>query len=127
MSIQRIVTAAIQRIERKRMALANKDPNEIRDQLQGWLRQQLPGATDVTIDGLTVPQGSGMSHLTVLFDAAWKQDGTQHDEQLVARVAPEGPGAFIRYDLSKEYRVMRALAEHTAVPVPRARWFEGDA
>jgi aminoglycoside phosphotransferase (APT) family kinase protein len=109
------------------MALANTDPQEIKDDLEAWLRRQLPGAADVTIDQLTVPQASGLSNLTILFDASWIQDGALRTQQLVARVAPEGPAVFMEYDLGKEFRVMRALAEHTAVPVPTVRWVEEDA
>lgn len=108
------------------MALANTDPQAIKDDLEAWLRKQLPGATDVAIDALDVPQASGLSNLTILFDASWVQDGALRTEQLVARVAPEGPAVFMQYDLGKEFRVMRALAEHTTVPVPRARWVEED-
>lgn len=109
------------------MALSNKDPQEIKGELQGWLQAQLPGATDVRVDNLAVPKASGMSNLTILFDASWSEDGAQRAEQLVARVAPEGPAVFMQYDLGKEFRVMRALAEHTAVPVPTTRWVEEDA
>jgi aminoglycoside phosphotransferase (APT) family kinase protein len=108
------------------MALANKDPQELEDALLTWLQAQLPGATDVRIDKLTVPQASGLSNLTILFDAAWTQDGEAHAEALVARVAPDGPAVFMTYDLGKEFRVMRALADRTPVPVPRTRWVEED-
>lgn len=108
------------------MALSNKDPQEIKDDLEGWLQTQLPGATGVTIDELEVPKASGLSNLTVLFAASWSQDGEEHTEQLVARVAPDGPAVFMQYDLGKEFRVMHALAEHTSVPVPAVRWVEAD-
>jgi aminoglycoside phosphotransferase (APT) family kinase protein len=109
------------------MALSNKDPQDIKDDLQAWLQTQLPDASDVTVDNLNVPQASGMSNLTILFDASWTVDGVTSTEQLVARVAPEGPAVFMDYDLVKEFRVMQALAERTSVPVPRARWVEEDA
>ncbi len=103
------------------MALANKQPEEIEARLLAWLREQLPDS-EVSIDSLNVPSASGMSNLTVLFDATW--DGETHE--LVARVAPDGPAVFMQYDLGKEFRVMRALAEHTSVPVPKTRWVEED-
>jgi aminoglycoside phosphotransferase (APT) family kinase protein len=108
------------------MALSNKDPQEIKGELQAWLQTQLPEATDVTIDNLDVPKASGLSNLTILFDASWTQGGESTTEQLVARVAPEGPAVFMQYDLVKEFRVMQALAERTSVPVPHARWVEDD-
>lgn len=109
------------------MALANKDPQEIKGELQDWLRTRMPQASDVSIDKLEVPSASGLSNLTILFDASWTQDGQSRSEQLVARVAPEGPAVFMQYDLGKEFKVMQALAEHTAVPVPAVRWVEEDA
>ncbi len=109
------------------MALSNKDPQEVRGDLLTWLQGQLLGASDVTIDDLKVPSASGLSNLTILFDASWTQDGKPHAEELVARVAPEGPAVFMQYDLAKEFRVMRALADHSDVPVPRTRWLEEDA
>lgn len=109
------------------MALSNKDPQEIKDRLLTWLAAQLPQAADVSIDQLDVPKASGMSNLTILFDASWTEAGEPRVEQLVARVAPEGPAVFMQYDLGKEFRVMRALAEHTGVPVPTTRWVEEDA
>lgn len=109
------------------MALANKDPQEIKGELEAWLGRQLPEATDVTIDKLDVPKASGLSNLTILFDASWTQAGQAVTERLVARVAPEGPAVFMQYDLGKEFKVMRALAENTGVPVPTTRWVEEDA
>ena len=108
------------------MALANKDPQTIKADLEAWLRMQLPDAGDVAVTDLKVPQASGMSNLTILFDVAYELAGEQVTEQLVARVAPEGPAVFMQYDLAKEFEVMGALAEHTAVPVPRVRWLEED-
>jgi len=109
------------------MALANKDPQEVKGDLERWLQTRLPGAIDVTVDKLDVPQASGLSNLTILFDASWTKDGVPCTEQLVARVAPEGPAVFMQYDLGKEFRVMQALAERTPVPVPEVRWVEEDA
>ena len=108
------------------MALSNKDPQAVKSDLESWLQKQLPEADGVRIDNLNVPAASGMSNLTILFDASWTQDGKPHTEELVARVAPEGPAVFMQYDLGKEFRVMRALAEHTDVAVPRTRWVEED-
>jgi aminoglycoside phosphotransferase (APT) family kinase protein len=108
------------------MALANKNPDEFRAQLQDWLRARLPEGAGLSIDKLTVPAASGLSNLTILFDASWEENGEPRQEELVARVAPDGPAVFMTYDLAKEFKVMKALAEHTDVPVPAARWVEED-
>jgi aminoglycoside phosphotransferase (APT) family kinase protein len=92
------------------MALANKDPQELRDNLRSWLASQLPEATAISIDNLDVPSASGMSNTTVLFTASWSSGGTSSTEELVARIAPDGPGIFKDSDLAEEAVVMKALA-----------------
>lgn len=107
------------------MALANKDPNEIREALQQWFHAQVPGATTVSISDLSVPSASGMSNTTVLFTASWSIGDTSSSEQLVARIAPDGPAIFMETDLRKEATVMKALAG-AGLPVPVVRWVEED-
>jgi aminoglycoside phosphotransferase (APT) family kinase protein len=101
------------------MALANANPEELRDALDAWLGARLPGAGITDCD---VPAASGMSNLTVLFTAT-HADGRAED--LVARIAPEGPAVFMEYDLPKEATVMNALAS-AGLPVPAVRWVETD-
>jgi aminoglycoside phosphotransferase (APT) family kinase protein len=109
------------------MALTNKiDPEQAARDLAKWLGTQLPGATDIRVTGVHVPSASGLSTETVLFDAAWSQDGTEHTQGMVARVQPDGPGVFPSYDLRKEATVMRALADHTPVPAPKILFYEED-
>jgi len=100
------------------MALANKSPEEVRGGLERWLATKVP---DATITECDVPSASGMSNLTVLFAAS----SPAGEEELVARVAPDGPAVFMEYDLAKEATVMNALAE-IGVPVPTVRWVEDD-
>ena len=105
------------------MALVNKDPQEISDALRHWFQGQLPGATAVSIDDLSVPSASGMSNTSVLFTASWSIGDTTSSEQLVARIAPDGPGIFMETDHAKEAAVMNALAG-AGLPVPVVRWVE---
>lgn len=107
------------------MALANKDPEALREGLQQWLARRIPDAADLSIDQLEVPPASGMSNLTVLFSASWSNDAQAISKQFVARVAPEGPAVFPTYDLGKESTVMNALAG-AGLPVPAVHWVEED-
>src|SRR5687767_2738130 len=108
------------------MALANtRDPQESAAQLTAWLKGKV-GAEDVAVTGVSVPQASGMSNETLLFDARWTEDGQERGGRYVARVAPQGPAVFPSYDLVTEQRVMQALAQHTQVPVPATPWVETD-
>ena len=107
------------------MALANKiDARRAEGDLAAWLGRRLPGATDVTVSGVHVPSASGLSTETVLFDAAWTEDGTRREQGMVARVQPAEAGVFRSYDLAKEARVMGALADHTSVPAPKVLFYE---
>jgi aminoglycoside phosphotransferase (APT) family kinase protein len=111
------------------MAFTNRiEPAKARDALSRWLGARLPGASDITVSAVEVPATSGLSCETVLFEAAWNENGAAHDEALVARVAPVGhTGLFPSYDLEREALVMGALSEHSDVPAPRILFTETDA
>ncbi|BDB44209.1 MULTISPECIES: phosphotransferase family protein [Mycobacterium] len=109
------------------MALvSNIDPALATESLAGWLAGRLPAGADPVITNLRVPKESGLSAETVMFDAEWTQDGVRSARPLVARVAPTGPGIYMDYDVLREARVLRAVAEHSSVPVPEVLWSEGD-
>ena len=109
------------------MALSNtRDPQESARQLQDWLAGRLDGATDVRVTDVQTPRASGLSNETLLFTASWNEGGEAKGGEYVARVAPQGPAVFPRYDLVTEQRVMQALAQHTSVPVPVTPWVETD-
>lgn len=109
------------------MALKNViDPETARSALRQWLGRRLPAATDVTVTNVHVHPESGISAETLVFEARWRQDGTAHRRGMVARVQPRTGGVFEAYDLEPEFRLMRALGEHSSVPVPKALWLEQD-
>ena len=104
-----------------------RDPDETRAALTAWLGRQLPGATDVGITDLVVPQSSGFSNETFLFDAAWTVDGDRTSAQLVLRSQPQIYALFPEIDLlGQQYGAMKRLGEHTDVPVAHVRWGEAD-
>ncbi|BBY81187.1 phosphotransferase family protein [Mycolicibacterium pulveris] len=106
------------------MALQNQtDPQWAAGQLTEAITRHVSPTSAVEVTGVTIPRSNGMSGETVLFDATW--DGDQH--ALVARVQPSGPAVFPRYDLQLEFDVMRAVGEHSSVPVPRMLFSEPDA
>lgn len=88
--------------------------------LAQWLATALGAEGDVTLSEIRAPESSGMSSLTVLVCAEWSAGGTEHQEDLAIRVAPD-PSAypvFPEYDLQLQYDVMAGVAERTDVPVP---------
>jgi aminoglycoside phosphotransferase (APT) family kinase protein len=109
------------------MALvSNIDPANATEQLSSWLAEQLPLGADPVITDLRVPKESGLSAETVMFNVAWSQRGARREQRLVARVAPTGPGIYMDYDIPREAQVLRAVASHSAVPVPAVLWSETD-
>jgi aminoglycoside phosphotransferase (APT) family kinase protein len=107
-----------------------RDLGELHDGLQQWLatRLDLPDGHDLRITALHAPESNGMSSLTVLFDAAWTEEGSPRTESLVARVAPEPTSVpvFPTYDLGAQFEIIRLVGDRSSVPLPRLFWYEGD-
>lgn len=110
------------------MALQNTiDTTAAQTRLEDWLAAKIEGAENLRITNLVIPASAGLSNETVLFTASWDDTGVHRSEDMVARVAPAGAGVFPSYDLAKEARVLRALGEHTAVPVPEVLLHSDDS
>jgi aminoglycoside phosphotransferase (APT) family kinase protein len=96
-------------------------------QISTWLGPKLSvPPSDIQIEDLEAPLGTGFSSDTLLFDLVYSKDGQEHREGLVARLEPEEYIVFPTYDIALQCRVLQTL-EGTDVPVPRVRWFEPDA
>ncbi|HAM03202.1 MAG TPA: phosphotransferase family protein [Acidimicrobiaceae bacterium] len=98
---------------------------ELGRRLEAWLGRRLSGAR---LSGLEVPESNGMSSETVLFDLSWRDQAGEHQKGCAARLSPDPEAApvFPVYDLSKQFRVMRLVAERSPVPVPDTLWDEPD-
>jgi len=103
-----------------------RDLEEARGILADWLAKQLPDASDVDIGPISGPQFTGFSNETLLFEASWASGSERLSERLVLRVKPTQHTVFLEADFENQYRVLQALHEHTAVPVPPMRWYEAD-
>ncbi|PTR28769.1 aminoglycoside phosphotransferase (APT) family kinase protein [Rhodococcus sp. OK519] len=101
------------------------DLTALRQSLERWIRIRL-GTSTARISGLRMPSESGMSSISVLFTAEWDEGGAAQGADLVARLTPEASAlpVFPGYDLERQAAVMRAVATHSSVPVPRVRWIE---
>ncbi|MEU6552746.1 phosphotransferase family protein [Streptomyces sp. NPDC046915] len=99
-----------------------RDPEDLARRLTAWLGTRLPGAKAV---GIAVPASNGMSSETLLFDI-------EHPEPPVRACAlrlaadPAAYTVFPEYDMVRQYRTLRLVAERTDVPVPRVLWLEED-
>ena len=101
--------------------VGQRDPEATRLALAKWLAVQTGRA--VEIRNLVVPQSSGFSNETFLFDAHW--DGSEDVEALVLRSQPQAYALFPEIDLiEQQYLSMKLLGDHSNVPVAKVRWAE---
>jgi aminoglycoside phosphotransferase (APT) family kinase protein len=105
-----------------------RDLEDTRRALESWLAARRPDTNGVRIPQLDIPPTNGMSTETLLFDAVFDEEGVERTEPLVARVAPDPANVpvFREYDLEGQFQIMRQVALHTSVPVPRVHWLERD-
>lgn len=102
-----------------------EDSEQTRRKLAAWLSEKrgLP----VDIPALTVPESSGMSNVTLLFDTHWTEGGKACSESCVGRLQPEiERPVFPSYDLGLQYEVMASIGRHSDIPVPELRGLELD-
>ena len=103
-----------------------RDLGQARLRLAEWLAGRLPKATDLEVSEIASPAFTGFSNETLIFDAAWTEDGRRRHEGMVARVKPTGYAIFLESAFETQYRVMETLGRRTDIPVPRTFWYEHD-
>lgn len=102
-----------------------EDSEATRAKLEQWLSAHR--GHPVSIPKLNIPEATGMSNVTLLFDILWNEGGKQHSESVVARLQPEiDRPVFPTYDLSLQYEVMDIVGRHSDIPVPQLRGLETD-
>jgi aminoglycoside phosphotransferase (APT) family kinase protein len=101
-----------------------RDLDALHTRLAHWLEAKLPGAKRLALSPLRKP-GAGISNETLLFDAAWSEDGAPRTERLVVRLTPSGAPVFPEYDLAQQFHIMQCVAGGD-VPVPEVLWYEAD-
>lgn len=111
-----------------RITTSTRVPEELGRRIQTWMAGVLPEGADPQVTNVVTPEGNGMSSETILFDAAWTEDGERVEHQCVARIEPEldKVPVFPQYDLAMQFDVMSLVAEATGVPVPETLWYEAD-
>ncbi|HVC71674.1 MAG TPA: phosphotransferase family protein [Acidimicrobiales bacterium] len=109
----------------QRPTTSTRDRDDLHRRLVGWLGRKVDNPQ---VSELVVPESNGMSSETLLFEATWSEGGTVHRQACAARLRPDPANVpvFPVYDLEKQFQVMRLVAEHSAVPVPRTLWYEPD-
>ncbi|WOX08235.1 phosphotransferase family protein [Streptomyces sp. N50] len=99
-----------------------RDPEELAQRLTAWLGTRLPGAKVVDV---RVPGSNGMSSETLLFDIEHPEPPLQACALRLA-ADPAAYTVFPVYDMPRQFRTMRLVAERTDLPVPEVRWLEED-
>ena len=102
-----------------------EDLEGTRAKLAAWFSARK--GTEVTVSDLHIPEATGMSNVTLLFETRWQENGVQHSEDCVGRLQPEiERPVFPAYDLSLQYRIMDTLNKKTDIPTPTMRGLEMD-
>jgi len=112
-------------VENTRPTPLVEDIDGTRIKLESWISDRL--GHSVSIPDLAIPEATGMSNVTLLFDITWEEQGRQQREPVVARLQPsiERP-VFPDYDLSLQYEVMDAVGRNSNIPVPQLLGLETD-
>jgi aminoglycoside phosphotransferase (APT) family kinase protein len=112
-------------VEETRPTPLVEDIDGTRKKLESWISSHRGQA--VRIPELNIPEATGMSNVTLLFDITWEEGGQGKRESVVARLQPsiERP-VFPTYDLSLQYEVMDTVGRNSDIPVPILRGLETD-
>jgi len=94
--------------------------------LVGWLKGQLSDVQDLQVANLSYPLGAGMSHETILFDAAWTSDGISKKRGMVVRIKPTNSLVYCDDMFEEQYRLIELMHRHGTVRVAKPLWFEAD-
>ena len=112
-------------MENERPTHLIEDIDGTRKKLESWLSAHR--GQQIRIPDLSIPESTGMSNVTLLFDIAWEEDGKTCSEPCVARLQPEiERPVFPAYDLSLQYEVMDSVGRNSDIPVPELRGLETD-
>lgn len=108
----------------KKMTTTVTDLVDLRARMTAWLSATTRSVAEV--GELTRPPATGLSSITILFDATWTENGERVHADLVARMPPAADAfpVFESYDLRRQHDVIAGVAAASAVPVPKLYWIE---
>ena len=98
--------------------------------IKNYLSKEKHGAENLEIVQLDIPVATGFSNETIIFTAAWEEEGKKITEKFVGRMEPKDGGMFPvqRPGLEKscylQHRIMKTVAEQNVVPVPAILSYE---
>lgn len=100
-----------------------RDPERLGQTLARWLEARWPRAAGLEIGDLVTPRLTGFSNETVIFRAAWREDGRPREDRFVLRIEPSEPMIYPQQtatplpSVEVQYRAMRAVAAQSDVPL----------
>jgi hypothetical protein len=83
--------------------------DELAVTLAAWLGTRLVNASDITVTNLSYPLGAGMSHETILFDAAWREGGVEKTQGMVVRIKPTSNTVYPDDLFVQQYQVIELM------------------
>jgi aminoglycoside phosphotransferase (APT) family kinase protein len=95
-----------------------QDVDAMRGRIEKWLSARLSNAKNILVAPLRFPTAAGNSAETIFVDYVCTIDGERNSKQLVLRRQKEGSELFLNSSLEFPWRMMRAVAAHTDLPVP---------
>lgn len=99
------------------MGVTRHEAADVGDAVEDWLRAEL--APDAELHGLTVPDATGYSSETIIYEVTWTGHDGPTSARHVLRTRPQGEiTVFPAYDLEQQATCMRLVAAHSDVPVP---------
>ena len=108
------------------------DRSHYRAALEQWMRGAFSTRQEFTVTDIEIPVSTGFSNETVILDAAWTENGSDHTERYVVRIEPADGGMFppqtpqCAVSVELQYRVMEAVAQAGVAPVPPLFGYEPD-
>ena len=99
------------------------DLEQIRRNLEGWMRERLAHRPGLTIPHLEFPKASGESSVTLILDALWPSG---ERENFVFRMAPPRSQVFEKHDLLMQFQMMEIMTAE-GLPAPPLVGFETDS
>lgn len=93
--------------------------------LEEWLLPRLQASTVKLIE-VKPRSGAGFSAETFYIVVAYTKDGVDHQQDMVVRFQNQGSDFFLDASIAFPYQVMRAVSEHTDIPVPHLVGLEND-
>jgi aminoglycoside phosphotransferase (APT) family kinase protein len=102
-----------------------RDLAQVATGLPEWWAHTHPEDEAVQLSALSTNPASGYSSESLLFDATSYRNGETTTEALVLRLPPAGGGLFPEYDLDRQARTQRLLAD-AGVPAAAPVTFEPD-